>query len=73
VASIERTAYPRFRRQPHAREFQDLFTPTQEEVQFGRKLVRNDEHFFAAVVLLKCLQFNTWGTSPNSLQSLPRL
>ena len=57
MASIERTAYPRFRHEPNVRELQDLFTPTQEEVRFGRTLVRSDEHFFAAVVLLKCLQY----------------
>jgi hypothetical protein len=57
VASIERTAYPRFRHEPSARELRDLFTPTQEEVQFGQTLVRSDEHSFAAVVLLKCLQY----------------
>jgi len=56
VASIERTAYPRFRHEPTARELQDLFTPTDEEVAFGRSLVRSDEHFFAAIVLLKGVQ-----------------
>jgi len=58
VASIERTAYPRFRHEPNASELQDLFTPTQDEIGFARSIVReNTEHFFAAVVLLKCLQY----------------
>jgi hypothetical protein len=58
VASIERTAYPRFRHEPNARELQDLFTPTQDEIGFARSLVRDsNEHFFAAVLLLKCLQY----------------
>ncbi len=58
MASIERTAYPRFRHEPNARELQDLFTPAQEEIQFARALVRSsDEHFLAAVLLLKCLQY----------------
>jgi hypothetical protein len=58
VASIERTVYPRFRHEPNARELQDLFTPAQDEVDFAKALVRNsDEHFFAAVLLLKCLQY----------------
>jgi hypothetical protein len=58
MASIERTVYPRFRHEPNARELQDLFTPVQEELDFARVLVRSsDEHFFAAVLLLKCLQY----------------
>jgi len=32
VASIERTAYPRFRHEPNARELQDLFTPAHRRV-----------------------------------------
>jgi hypothetical protein len=58
VVSIERTAYPRFRHEPNARELQDLFTPTQEEIDFARSLVRSrGEHFFASVLLLKGLQY----------------
>lgn len=57
MASIERTAYPHFRHEPTARELQDLFTSTDEEMSFGRSLVRSGEHLFAAVVLLKCLQY----------------
>lgn len=57
MASIERTAYPRFRHDPNARELQNLFTPTDDEISFGRSLVRSGEHLFAAVVLLKCLQY----------------
>lgn len=58
MASIERTAYPRFRHEPNARELQDLFTPAQEEAEFARSIVRgSDEHFFAAALLLKCLQY----------------
>lgn len=57
MASIERTAYPRFRHEPNARELQDRFTPAPDEVDFVRSLIRGDEHFFAAVLLLKCLQY----------------
>ena len=58
MVSIERTAYPRFRHEPNARELQDLFTPTQEETDFARSLVRSrSEHFFASVLLLKSLQY----------------
>jgi len=56
VASIERTAYPRFRHEPTARELQDSFTPTDEEAAFCRSLVRGNEHLFGVVLLLKGLQ-----------------
>jgi hypothetical protein len=58
VTSIERTAYPRFRHDPNARELQELFTPAQDEVGFVQSLIReNNQHLFAAMLLLKCLQY----------------
>ena len=54
MSSIERTAYPRFRHDPNARELQDLFTPAQEEVGFVHSLIREtNQHVFAAMLLLK--------------------
>jgi hypothetical protein len=35
MASMERTAYPRFQPIPHARELTEYFTPTAEEMAFG--------------------------------------
>jgi hypothetical protein len=57
MASIERTAYPRFRHDPHVRELADLFTPTEDEIAFGRSLVRSEAHFLAVMLLLKCAQY----------------
>jgi TnpA family transposase len=57
MASIERTAYPRFRHTPHARELAEYFTPTEDEIAFGQELVRRDTHFFAIMLLLKCAQY----------------
>jgi hypothetical protein len=53
VAAIEKTAYPRFRHEPNASELRDLFTPAPHEIDSARSLVRSNEHFFAAVLLLK--------------------
>lgn len=71
MTSIERTAYPRFRHEPNARELQDLFTPSEDEIEFARSLVRdnNEHHFFAAALLLKCLQY--LGYYPD-LAAIPR-
>ena len=57
MAAIERTAYPRFRHEPNASELRDLFSPEPHKIDFARSLVRSNEHFFAAVLLLKCIQY----------------
>ena len=46
MASIERTAYPRFQPLPQARELTEYFTPTAEEMAFGQTLVRAPLRFF---------------------------
>jgi hypothetical protein len=37
MASIERTAYPRFKRSPTQQHLHALYTPTDEELTFARK------------------------------------
>ncbi len=56
MASIERTAYPRFKRHPSAHDLSDLHTPAEEEIAFARKLARSETHFLALVTLLKSFQ-----------------
>ena len=34
MASIERTAYPRFKRRPSAQELTEVYTPSAEELVF---------------------------------------
>ena len=63
MASIERTAYPRFRRVVSARELADL-TPTAEDVAWARQRCRSDEHLLALVVSLGC--FGRLGYFPRS-------
>jgi hypothetical protein len=56
VASIERTAYPRFGRVVPTRELHDVYTPDLAEVEWARGVTRSDVHLLALVVLLKCFQ-----------------
>jgi len=56
MASIERTAYPRFKRSPLARELDALYTPTDEELQFARTLARKAQPRFGLLLLLKAFQ-----------------
>jgi hypothetical protein len=55
MASIERAAYPRFRRLITARELA-LLSPTADEVAWARGRARCGEHLFALVLALRCFQ-----------------
>lgn len=56
MASIERTAYPRFKRSPSARELDTLYTPTEDELQFARLIARKIQPRFGLLLLLKAFQ-----------------
>jgi Domain of unknown function (DUF4158) len=53
MASIERTAYPRFRRVVSAQELAGL-SPTDDDVAWAKQLSRSDEHLLALVLSLRC-------------------
>jgi len=59
VASIERTAYPRFKRTIAAKELREAFTPGADEVAWAREAIRAPGHLLGLVVLLKCFQRRT--------------
>ncbi len=56
MASIERTAYPRFKRTPTPQNLHALYTPTGDEIVFARKMARSDAHLLNLFVLLKAFQ-----------------
>src|ERR1700733_6704376 len=68
VASIERIAYPRFKRFLSARELRVFYTPQLEEIAWAKSQVRSAEHLLALMVQLKC--FNRMGHFP-SLDDVP--
>jgi hypothetical protein len=47
VASIERTAYPRFKRVVPVRELHEAFTPAAGEIAWAREQTRTPEHLLA--------------------------
>ena len=61
MTSIERTAYPRFKRLPSARELHVFYTPQPDEVAWARGVAGSGEHLLALLVLAKC--FGRRGTS----------
>lgn len=56
MASIDRTAYPRFRGTVTARELVESFTPTVDEVGWARGKTTADQTFLVLVIWLKCYQ-----------------
>jgi TnpA family transposase len=53
---IERTAYPRFKQHPSAKELAELYTPTPEEIKFIKSRVRSHEGLLSFMVMLKSFQ-----------------
>ena len=53
MASVERTAYPRFRRFMSARELHVFYTPQREEIAWARENAGSDEHLLALLVQVK--------------------
>jgi len=56
VTSIERTAYPQFRRLTTARVLHVFFSPTEDEVAWARERTESPESLLALVTDLKCFQ-----------------
>jgi TnpA family transposase len=56
LASIERTAYPRFSDAVTAAELQHSFTPTEAERGLAQDYTRTDQHALCFVILLKSFQ-----------------
>jgi TnpA family transposase len=56
VASIERTAYPRFKRHYTPNELGEIYTPTRIEIAFALKVTTGEENYFNLLVLLKVFQ-----------------
>lgn len=57
MASIERTAYPRFPRTLTLKDLQASFTPKPEEIEWAQRHSRTPERRLALLVLLKCFEF----------------
>jgi hypothetical protein len=70
VTSIERTAYPRFKRLITAHELHLFFSPTRDEVEWASGATDCDEHLPALLLMLKSYQ--RMGCFPK-LEDVPEL
>jgi hypothetical protein len=68
VTALERTAYPRFKRRPSAKELAEVYTPTAEDLAFVRGIARGAAPTLTAMVLLT--SFKRLGYMPR-LQDVP--
>ncbi|MEU6237625.1 DUF4158 domain-containing protein, partial [Kitasatospora sp. NPDC047058] len=76
MTSIERTAYPRFKRLITARELHLFFSPSREEVGWAVARTDPDGHQLALLVLLKSYQrmgcFPRWEEVPETVVDFVR-
>ncbi|MFI2458089.1 DUF4158 domain-containing protein [Streptomyces sp. NPDC019539] len=56
MTSIERTAYPRFKRLITAHELHLFFSPTRDELRWAADATDGDEHLLALLLMLKSYQ-----------------
>ena len=56
MASVDRTAYPRFKRSISERDLRQAYSPCVAEGEWARGLTDADDHLLSLVVWLKCCQ-----------------
>jgi len=47
-----RTAYPRFKQFPNAKELAELYTPTPEEIKLAKSKTKSHEGFVSFIIML---------------------
>ena len=56
MTSIERTAYPRFKKTLTQAELDEFYTPTEEEINFVNKAAAGQSQQLSLAILLKSFQ-----------------
>jgi TnpA family transposase len=56
VSSIERTAYPKFKRHFTAKELTEIYTPSKSEIAFAYSTTKGQDNIFNLIVVLKVFQ-----------------
>lgn len=69
--NIERTAYPRFKRQLTAKELTEIYTPTPSEIAFAYATTKGESNILNLVSLLK--SFQRLGYFPALIDIPPRI
>ena len=53
MASVDRTAYPRFKRNISVRELHEAYSPSLDEMDWARGLTGTDDHLLSLLVWFK--------------------
>jgi Domain of unknown function (DUF4158) len=56
VTSVERTAYPRFKRHFTSKELTEIYTPTRAEIAFAYSTTKGQSNIFNLLIALKAFQ-----------------
>ena len=56
MASIDRTAYPRFESEFSEKVLMELYTPSEDEIEFSKGVTRQPAQQLAVLIALKCVQ-----------------
>ena len=56
MTSIERTAYPRFKRQFTTKELTEIYTPTKSEIAFAYNTTKGESNILSLLVIFKSFQ-----------------
>ena len=70
MVAIERTAYPRMKRAPNAKELADWYTPTQKEREHAATTCRGEQSVLNFLVLYKAFQRLGYFPSPNDIPAV---
>ena len=64
---MHETVYPRFKSSISEKELNDIYTPTQEEIIFSRKIVRGENAKLCFLIMLKSFQRLGYFVSPSNI------
>ena len=70
MVAIERTAYPRMKRAPNAKELADWYTPTQKEREHAATTCRGEQSVLNFLVLYKAFQRLGYFPSPDDIPAV---
>jgi hypothetical protein len=68
LASIDRTAYPRFNHDPRAEELSEIYTPSPGETEFAQAATRGEGSLLSFLVTFKSFQHLGYFTNPRRCQ-----
>lgn len=70
MASIERTAYPRFKRIPNSKQLSEIYSPSLHEITYAHQFARGDASILSFLTQMKCFQRLGYFPSPSDIPAV---